>query len=382
MKVYFDNAATTPLAPEVIEAMLPFMQTHFGNPSAIHSFGRETRSAIEKARKTIAKHLNCSPGEIFFTSGGTESSNFAIRRGVEASGAKHIITSPIEHHCVLHTVEELEKSGKIKAHYVKVDSRGRFDLNHLEELLKILEAPVFVSLMHANNEIGTMMDIDAVAEICNRYNAVLHTDTVQSMCHHRFDLQKTKVSMLQGSGHKFHGPKGVGFIYISSLIKLHPLLFGGGQERNMRAGTENLYGIIGLAKAMDFAYEHFDENKSKIESLRKYFIVQLKENFSGVTFNGDYDGRYLFTVLNVAFPHNDKSELLLFNLDVAGIAASSGSACSSGSDVGSHVLNAIGVGTDKVCIRFSFSDYNTIAEVDYAISKLKELMPQAVTVTE
>ncbi len=379
MRVYFDNAATTPLAPEVIEAMLPFMQTHFGNPSAIHSFGRETRAAIEKARKTIAKHLNCSPGEIFFTSGGTESSNFAIRKGVEASGAKHIITSPIEHHCVLHTVEELERSGTIKAHYVKVDSKGRFDLNHLEEMLKTLEAPVFVTLMHANNEIGTMMDLDNVAEMCNRYKAVFHTDTVQSMCHHRFDLQKTKVSMLQGSGHKFHGPKGVGFIYISHTIKLHPLLFGGGQERNMRAGTENLYGIIGLAKAMDLAYEHFDEHKNKIESIRKYFMKQLRNNFPAVTFNGDYKGFYLFTVLNVAFPHNDKSELLLFNLDVAGIAASSGSACSSGSDIGSHVLNAIGIGADKVCIRFSFSDYNTIDEVDYAISKLKELMPQSIT---
>ena len=381
MRVYFDHAATTPLAPEVIDAMLPYMQTHFGNPSAIHSFGRETRSAIEKARKTVAKYLNCSPGEIFFTSGGTESSNFAIRKGIEASGAKHIITSPIEHHCVLHPLEEMDKAGKAKLHLVKVDSKGRFDLNHLEEMLKVFEAPVFVSLMHANNEIGTMMDLDAVSEICNRYSAVLHTDTVQSMCHYKFDLKKTKVSMLQGSAHKFHGPKGSGFIYISSEIKLHPFIYGGGQERNMRAGTENVYGIIGLAKAMDLAYENFESNKNHVESLRKYFMNQLKDNFQGVTFNGDYDGNYLFTVLNCAFPHDDKSELLLFNLDVNGIAASSGSACSSGSNKGSHVLEAIRCGADKVCIRFSFSHYNTTDEVDFAISKLKELLSVTVAVS-
>lgn len=374
MRVYFDNAATTPMSKEVVDAMLPYLQSHFGNPSAIHFYGRETRAAIEKARKTVAKLLNCSPSEIFFTSGGTESSNTAIRCGIDSMGIKHAITSPIEHHCVLHTLQELAVEGKVKLHYVKVDEKGRFDLQHLRLLLQQIGERTFVSLMHANNEIGTMMDIDEVAAICKEYNAVFHSDTVQSMAHYRFDLKKTPVHFIQGSAHKFHGPKGAGFIYISSSIKIHPFIYGGAQERNMRAGTENVYGIVGLAKAMELAYEQLDKTKSHTESLRSYMIEQLKKNFPDVTFNGDYDGRYLYTVLNVSFPKNEKSEMLLFNLDIAGVCASSGSACSSGSNKSSHVLEAIHADENKVSVRFSFSEYNTKEEIDYVTEKLSELI--------
>ena len=369
MRVYFDNAATTPMSKEVVDAMLPYMYLQFGNPSAIHFYGRETRSAIEKARKTVAGLLNCSPSEIFFTSGGTESSNTAIRCGLETTGIKHAITSPIEHHCVLHTFQELEKEGKVELHYVKVDSRGRFDLQHLRSLLQEIGERTFVSLMHANNEIGTMMDIDAVAAICKEFNAVFHSDTVQSMAHYRYDLQKTPVHLIQGSAHKFHGPKGVGFLYVNHAIKIHPLIYGGAQERNMRAGTENVYGIVGLAKAMELAYERLEETKAQTEDVRHYMMEQLKENFSGVTFHGDYEGSYLYTILNVAFPLNDKTELLLFNLDIAGVCASSGS------NQSSHVLEAIHADANEVSIRFSFSEYNTREEVDFTIARLRELLP-------
>jgi len=375
MRVYFDNAATTPLSKEATEAMLPYMQTHFGNPSAIHFYGRETRTAIEKARKTVAKLLNCSTSEIFFTSGGTESSNTAIRCGIDSLGIRHAITSPVEHHAVLHPLEALEKEGKIKLHYVIVDEKGRFNLQHLRELLQQTGEKTFVSLMHANNEIGTMADIDEVAAVCKEFDAVFHSDTVQSMAHYRFDLQQTSVHFLQGSAHKFHGPKGAGFIYINQSVKIHPFIYGGAQERNMRAGTENVYGIVGLAKAMERAYERLDQTQSHTEELRSYMIQQLKKEFPEVAFNGDYEGRYLYTVLNVSFPRNEKTELLLFNLDIAGICVSSGSACSSGSNKSSHVLSATGAGENKVSIRFSFSEYNTKEEVDYTIGKLKELVP-------
>ena len=371
MRVYFDNAATTPMSKEVIATMLPYMESHFGNPSAIHFYGRETRAAIEKARKTVAKLLNCSPSEIFFTSGGTESSNTAIKCGIESTGVKHAITSPIEHHCVLHTFQEMEKDGKIKLHYVKVDEKGRFDLQHLRSLLKEIGEPAFVSLMHANNEVGTMMDIDEVAGICKEYNSIFHSDTVQSMAHTPSTWRKHPFTLYRVRHINSTALKETGFLFVKHNIKIHPLIFGGSQERNMRAGTENVYGIIGLAKAMELAYANLDETKAYTENLRSYFIQQLKENFPSITFNGDYDGRYLYTVLNIAFPQNERTELLLFNLDIAGICASSGSACSSGSNQNSHVLDAIHADTNKVSIRFSFSEYNTIGEVDFVIEKLK-----------
>ena len=374
MQVYFDNAATTPLEKDVIDTMLPFMQNHFGNPSAIHSRGRETRAAIEKARKTISKYLNCSPGEIFFTSGGTEANNTALRNGVKDLKIKHVISSKIEHHCGLHTIEELEKEGLIAAHYVEVDKLGRFDLNQLDGILSGLKEKCLVSLMHANNEIGTKNNLEELSAICEKYDAILHVDTVQTMAHYPMDLQKLKIHFLSAAAHKFHGPKGVGFLFIRSGLKIRPLIFGGAQERNMRAGTENVYGIVGMAKAFEMAFENMKANSEHIIQLKQYMIQELKLNFPEIMFNGDAEGDSLYTVLNVGFPMNDKNALLLFNLDINGICASSGSACSSGSDKGSHVLQAIGADKDRVAIRFSFSHFNTKEEIDFVISKLKELV--------
>lgn len=379
MRVYFDNAATTQMDRAVIDAMIPYMESHFGNPSAIHFYGRETRAAIEKARTTLAKHLNCTPGEIFFTSGGTEANNMAIRCGVKAYQIRHIISSPIEHHCVQHTVEALAKDG-VNVHYVRVDEKGRFDLNHLEELLQSIGERCLVTLMHGNNEIGTMMDLHAVGELVKKYNGIFHSDTVQTMAHFPFDLKNTKVDFISGAAHKFHGPKGIGFIYIHHDIHIPPMIFGGAQERNMRAGTENVYGIVGLAKALELAYEQLPVTTASIRSIRSYMLEQLRKEFADLEVNGDEE-RSLYTVLNVSFPLNDKTQLLLFNLDMNGVCASSGSACSSGSNETSHVLEAIGANPERVAIRFSFSKYNTKEEVDFVISKLKELVPVPSAVT-
>ena len=374
-RIYLDNAATTPLDKEVLATMMPYMELHFGNPSAIHSYGRETRAAIEKARKTLAKLLNVSTSEIFFTSGGTESNNTAIRGAVESYKLKHIITSRIEHHCVMHTVEDLEKNNAVNVHYIKLDEKGHFDLDHLNELLGTINERCLVTLMHANNETGNIMDIDRAAEICRSHQAVFHSDTVQTIAHYKFDLQKTPVQFISGSAHKFHGPKGIGFLYIRHDVKIPPLIFGGGQERNMRAGTENVYGIIGLAKAMELAYANFDEHKAHISELKSYLVEQLKEHISDINFNGDYDGESLYTVLNASFPPSAKNDMLLFNLDISGICTSGGSACSSGSNKGSHVLEAMGVDPMRGNIRFSYSKFNTKEEVDSVVAKLKELYP-------
>lgn len=372
MRIYLDNAATTPLDPEVLEAMMPFMQTHFGNPSAIHSFGRETRAAIEKARKTIAKYFHASPGEIFFTSGGTEANNMALQCSVRDLGVKHIITSPIEHHAVTHTVESLKKEGKIRLSYVKLLKDGSIDYENLEEILHSATEKTLVSLMHANNEIGILLDVERVSKLCEKYNAYFHCDTVQTIGHYEIDLQKLKIHFISAAAHKFHGPKGVGFIYINSDAHIKPLIHGGAQERNMRAGTENLYGIIGLAKALEICYEHLEEHASQITSIRDYMKQKLMNEFPDIYFNSKEEG--LYTVLNVHFPPSDKNELLLFNLDMAGIAASGGSACSSGSNVGSHVIAHLNPEKNSAAVRFSFSKYNTKEEIDLAIEKIKELM--------
>ena len=372
MKVYFDNAATTPIHPEVVDAMIPVLKSGFGNPSSIHSYGREMRAAIEASRKKIAQLLNCSPGEIFFTSGGTEANNMAIRCTIAQFNIKHAITSPIEHHAVLHTLEDMHHAGKIKLSLVKLDKQGRVDLNHLEELLKTNER-TFVSLMNANNEIGTITPLKETGEICSKYDAVYHSDTVQTMGHYRFDLSNTNVHFINCAAHKFHGPKGVGFIFISNKIKISPFITGGAQERNMRGGTENVYGIIGLAKAMELAYANLDEDIEYIRGIKNYMRDQLIETIPGIEFNGDVSDDSLYTVLNVSFPPADFAEMILFNLDIRGIAASGGSACSSGSNVGSHVLTAIGADPNRPAVRFSFSRMNTKEEVDYAIGVLKDL---------
>lgn len=376
MRVYFDNAATTPVDKEVLKEMYQVMENQFGNPSSIHAHGREVRTVIEKARKTVAHLLHTSPSQIFFTSGGTEADNTAIRCGIIDHNIKHAITSRIEHHAVVHTLESLEKSGIIKLSFVNVDDKGRVNLEHLRELLKTNERS-FVSLMHANNEIGTLTDIQAVGEICEEYHALYHCDTVQTIGHYPHDLSKLKVHFMVCAAHKLHGPKGVGFLYINQDVKIHPMIYGGAQERNMRGGTENVYGIVGLAKALEIAYEHMDEHQEYIQSLKSYMMEKLRENIPGIEFNGETDpDKSLYTVLNVSFPEMEMAEMLLFSLDIAGISASGGSACSSGTNIGSHVLTGIGANPARPAVRFSFSKYNSREEVDYVIEKIKEICLQ------
>ncbi len=378
MKVYLDNAATTKLDEEVLNAMLPYMKEEFGNPSSIHGFGRKTRSAIETARKTVSKLLNVTPAEIFFTSGGTEADNMAIVKTIETFGIKHAITSKIEHHAVEHTLQEMEKEGKIKLSWVNLDKKGNVDLAHLEELLKA-NPKSLVSLMHANNEVGTLLPINKVGEICEKYDAIFHSDTVQTMGHFAMDLRAMKVHMVTCAAHKFHGPKGVGFLYVNNTLKLKPLIHGGAQERNMRGGTENVYGIVGLAKAFEICNREMQEHQDHIRGLKNYMREQLQKNVPGVEFNGETDEHSLYTVLNVLLPPSEDGEMLLFNLDIQGIAASGGSACSSGSNQGSHVLRGLDVDMSRPSVRFSFCKYNTKEEIDYAIGKLVEILKIKVT---
>lgn len=375
MRVYLDNAATTAMDDRVIEAMLPYMKLHYGNPSSVHSHGRQVRSAIEKARKKVAEFLNAAPSEIFFTSGGTEADNTAIVCGIETYGIKHAITSPIEHHAVLHTLEECAKKGKIKLSLLDVNPKGEVDLQQLEALLQA-NPNSFVSLMHANNEIGNINDIETIGELAKTYGAFFHSDTVQTMGHYAHDLKNLPIDSLVAGGHKFHGPKGSGFLYVKKDKKIHPFIHGGAQERNMRGGTENVIGIIGIAKALELAYEDMDGHRKHIESLKSRFIELLKENIPGVEFNGNSADlkKSLYTVLNVSLPPSEENRgMLLFNLDLQGISASGGSACSSGATVGSHVLRALGHDPERESVRFSFSRFNTAEEVDYTVEKLKEL---------
>jgi cysteine desulfurase len=371
MKVYLDNAATTQIHPEVLEAMLPVLRNQFGNPSSIHSFGRETRALIENARKTIARLLHASPGEIYFTSGGTEANNMAIRCSIRDLNLKHAISTAAEHHAVEHTLHELDQQGSIRLSLLDLDEQGHPDLDQLEKLLSG-NSRSLVSLMHANNETGTVTPIDQVGAICRKYNAVFHSDTVQTMAHLPHDLSALPVDFITCAAHKFHGPKGVGFLYMSNRVKINPFITGGAQERNMRGGTENVYGIAGMAKALEIAYRDMEHHRNHISSLKNYMIRRLREEIPGVSFNGDISEGNLYTVLNVSFPPGDHSEMLLFNLDIAGIAASGGSACSSGSNVGSHVLKAIHADPNRPSVRFSFSQFNTQEEIDYCIARLRE----------
>lgn len=372
MPVYLDNAATTPLDKEVLEAMMPYMLEHFGNPSSIHAHGREVRSAIEKARKNIASLLNTSPSEIFFTSGGTEADNTAIRCSIKAYGITHVITTPIEHHAVLHALEDLEKRGEIKIHYLSLNEKGHLDIEQLEVALQKYPSAL-VSIMHANNEVGNLNDIQKIGDLCKQYQSVFHSDTVQTMGHYRHDLQSLNVNFIVGSAHKFHGPKGVGFIYIHNESKIAPLIHGGSQERNMRGGTENVYGIIGLSKALEIAYRDMEAHHKHIQGLKDRMIGLLKEKVPGVTFNGDCLNaeKSLYTVLNISLPKHEINEMLLFNLDIHKISASGGSACSSGTDIGSHVLRYLKADPERGHVRFSFSKYNTAEEIDYVVEKLE-----------
>jgi len=373
MSIYLDNAATTPLDPEVFEAMKPFMLEDFGNPSSIHSHGRKVRAAIETARKQIAGLLNCTPGEILFTSGGTEADNTILVSAVETYGIEHIISSPIEHHAVEHTLAHLAQD-RVKLHRVNLDEKGHVDLSHLEALLKANRKSL-VSLMHANNEIGNLLDMERVGSLCQQYDAYFHSDTVQTMAHYKHDLSKINVHGVTAAAHKFHGPKGVGFMFIRKDKKLKPFLYGGAQERNMRGGTENVYGIIGLAKALEIAYRDMDKHAAHIKQLKTYMIEKLRQTIAGVSFNGDSDSadKSLYTVLNVSLPESNANSMLLFNLDLQGISASGGSACSSGAASGSHVLNFLYPNSQRGAIRFSFSKYNTIGEIDMTVNSLAKL---------
>jgi cysteine desulfurase len=373
MSVYLDNAATTPLDPEVFEAMRPFLMNDFGNPSSTHSHGRKVRAAIESARKKMAMLLNCTPGEIIFTSGGTEADNTIITSGIRTYGLKHIISSPIEHHAVTHTIAQCTKAG-IQCHHVELDSSGHVVLDHLESLLKKFPGAL-VSLMHANNEIGNLLDLEKVSDMCDEHNAFFHSDTVQTMGHYRHNLKELKVCGIAGAAHKFHGPKGVGFMYIRKGRKIDPLLHGGAQERNMRGGTENVYGIVGLATALEIAYRDMDEHHRHIAKLKSRMIERLRADIAGISFNGDSANleKSLYTVLNVSLPESEDNDMLLFNLDLQGISASGGSACSSGASTGSHVLGALYPESKRGAVRFSFSKYNTEQDIDFAVEKLTEI---------
>ena len=373
-RVFLDYAATTPVSPEIIEMMSNLMGSHFGNPSSIHSYGRESKTIVEQARKTIASLLNTSPGNIFFTSGGTEADNMAIKCAIHDHDIKHAITSKISHHAVLYPLEDFSNENIIDLSYIDIDNSGTISLDHLEKLLKDNNR-TFVSIMHANNEIGTIQPLKEIGEICKKYNAIFHSDTVQTMGHFSFDMQELNVDFMAASAHKFHGPKGVGFIYISENIKINPLIRGGEQERNMRAGTENIIGIAALEMAMKMAYDNLEIDTKYIKSIKLYMINCLKKEIPGVEFFANCTDleNSLYTVLSVHFPRNKNSEMLLFNLDILGVSCSGGSACSSGNNNGSHVLSEILSNSNRPGIRFSFSKYTTREDIDYTVSKLKEL---------
>jgi cysteine desulfurase len=373
-RYYFDSAATTALDPLVLDAMMPFLGNKYGNPSSIYSYGRETRLAIENARKSVAKILNAHPAEIFFTSCGTESSNTAITGAIRDLGCKRIITSPIEHHATLHTVEYLDHRDEAKVSYVNILPDGHIDMVHFAELLASSDEKTLVTLMHANNEIGNITDIHAIGELCVQHNAIFHSDCVQTVGHFNFDLRNTPVHFISGSAHKFHGPKGAGLLYINENVHIKPYVHGGGQERNMRAGTENVYGIVGFAKALELATAHFETESNYIRGIKFYLMEQLQQQMDDISFNGDATGNCNYTVLNVSFPKSEKSEMLLMNLDMAGICASGGSACTSGAQQGSHVIRAFNNDPNRIPVRFSFSKFNTKEEVDVLVSKLKELI--------
>lgn len=375
MNVYFDNAATTPISKKVLDKMIPYMEDGFGNPSSIHKRGREIKSVIEKSRSKVADILSCEPGEIFFTSGGTEADNMFIINTVLEKKIDTVITSKVEHHAVLHCCDYLNKTQNINIKYVSISDNGEVDLDDLEKITSN-NKNALVSLMHGNNEIGNINDLKTISKICEKNNVVFHSDTVQTVGHYAIDLNKINIQGIVGSAHKFHGPKGIGFLYLNNKHKISPFIHGGAQERNMRGGTENVYGIVGLSEALTLAYENMATHKEKIIALKSHMIESLKQKVKGVKFNGlssDLDNS-LYTVLNASIPNVDDQQMFLFNLDINNIAASAGSACSSGSDSGSHVLKEIKTEEGFVNVRFSFSKYNSIEEVDYVINKIVEII--------
>ena len=375
-KVYLDNAATTPIISQVIQTITEVMTETYGNPSSAHQFGRKARTIVEEARKGIAKHFNITASEVVFTAGGSEADNLILRNAVENLGVKRIITSKIEHHAVLHTVEALEKEHNISVSFVDVNEKGEIDYGHLEKLLAESEQKTLVSLMYINNEIGNILDLKKICSLCKNYNALFHSDTVQAIGHYRIDLQETPIDFMVASAHKFHGPKGVGFAVIKKGFGIKPMLVGGEQERGARAGTENVHNIAGMYKALDIAIAEMDKDAKYVCDLKRYFIKQLKNIDNNIQFNGlsaEEDG-CSYIVLNVRFTKD--LPMFLFNLDLKGIAASGGSACQSGSNKGSHVLNAILSPEDamKTSVRFSLSKFTKIEEIDYTLEVIKHLI--------
>lgn len=380
MRIYLDNAATTPILPEVVEAMTHILREQYGNPSSLHAEGRKARAVIEEARKTVANTIHSSIGEIFFTSGGTESNNMALKCAVRDLGVKRIISSPLEHHCVLHSLDTLEERHGIEVKLLPVNTYGRIDFETLKAWLSADDTLTLVSLMHSNNEMGTMIDLAKTAAICEAHHAYFHTDTVQTIGYFPIDVSQYRINFLTGSAHKFHGPKGSGFIYINGNNIIKPFVDGGAQERNMRGGTENISGIAGLAKALSLQVENMENHREQITALRTYFKQRLAAEFEDIQFMGDDGGPCHYKVLNVSFPPSPKAALLLLNLDIAGISASGGSACSSGAEKGSHVLSAVNVDPERKNIRFSFSHLNTEAEIDQVVEKLKPILVEKATV--
>lgn len=378
-QVYFDNAATTAIREEVISSMADVLHNNYGNASSSHSFGRPSKAILEKSRKAIAGYLNVSAAEIFFTSGGTEADNLILRSAVRDLGVEEIITTKIEHHAVLNTLEQLQKEYNIGVQFLKLEKDGSVNFDHLESLLAKSDKKQLVSLMHINNEIGNKLDIKQVAFMCKTNNAMFHTDAVQSVGHFKLDLQDIPVDFLAASAHKFHGPKGVGFAFVRKNSGLKPLIFGGEQERGLRAGTESIHNIMGLEVALKMAYENLEKEVEYVKGLKHYFINKIKSDIPDVTFNGASEDieKSTYTLVNVCLPISPKkAAMLLFQLDLKGIACSKGSACQSGSNQVSHVLYEI-LNEDelqKPSIRFSFSIYNTNDEIDYVIGVLKEFV--------
>lgn len=373
MNVYLDNAATTPMAPEVVDSMIAVLSQHFGNPSSTHSFGRQAKALIENSRRYISQLLNCAPSELIFTSGGTEADNMAIHAAVTQLGVKRIITTSIEHHAVVHTVESRQHNDAIDVVFLNLDQKGNIDLKELEGLLNH-NVPTLVSLMHANNEIATLLPLSDVAKMCRKYGAFFHSDTVQTMGHYQFDLKALDIDFITCAAHKFHGPKGVGFLYVNKNARANSFIHGGSQERGLRGGTENIAGIVGLAKAMELAYEDLSKHQKHVWGLKSYMMDQLQGLFADVAFLGETSfEKSLYTVLNVSLPQSEKAGLLLFTLDLKGVAVSGGSACTSGAAKGSHVLEGIKANASRPNARFSFSRYTTKKEIDYALKQLEEV---------
>lgn len=378
MKVYLDNAATTPLAPEVFEVMAPLLKNEFGNPSSSHFYGRQAKAILETSRRTVASFVQAQPSEIIFTSGGTEADNMALHCAIHDLGVERIITSSIEHHAVIHTAEHMCNLSKMQLDLVQFDALGHVDLDHLKNVLASSHKKTLVSLMHGNNEIGNLLPLEKVSALCREFGAYFHSDTVQTMGHYAFNLKELDIDFLTCAAHKFHGPKGVGFLYVNKKIKMKPLIHGGAQERGMRGGTENLYGIAGLAKALELANNDIAGHRNHVQGLKTYMIEQLKSKFTDVCFHGDTRSEHsLYTVLNVSLPSTPKAAMLLFTLDLKGVACSGGSACSSGSNKGSHVLEGIQADTSRPNARFSFSRYTTKEEIDYALSVLVDVYATA-----